>query len=529
MSYTALYRKFRPDCFEDVKGQEHIVTTLKNQIKADRIGHAYLFCGTRGTGKTTIAKIFAKAVNCEHPVDGSPCGECPTCKAIAAGASMNVIEIDAASNNGVDNIREIVDEVSYSPAEGKYKVYIIDEVHMLSIGAFNALLKTLEEPPSYVIFILATTEVHKIPITILSRCQRYDFRRITIDTIAARLQELMQAEQIQVEEKALRYVAKTADGSMRDALSLLDQCIAFHFGQELTYDKVLNVLGAVDTEVFSRLLRHVLNQDVTGCIALLEEIVMQGRELTQFVTDFTWYLRNLLLIKSSDDIEEVIDVSSDNLVRLKEEAQMIEADSVMRYIRIFSELSGQIKYAAQKRILIEIALIKLCRPDMEKDYESLLERVRTLEEKLENGVAVMPAGGYAGGDGYNTAADSGPVLKKERPPLPQAIPEDVQLVVGKWPNIVAQTAMPMKQYLKDAKLSLGGDNRLLLVVEDGLASDYFLKQEGHKELLEQILSETVGKEIEVTIQTVQGQEAFEQNYVDLTQVIHMDIIEEEEE
>ena len=216
MSYTALYRKFRPDSFNDVKGQEHIVTTLRNQIKAERIGHAYLFCGTRGTGKTTIAKIFAKAVNCEHPIDGSPCGECPTCKAIAAGASMNVIEIDAASNNGVDNIREIVEEVSYSPAAGKYKVYIIDEVHMLSIGAFNALLKTLEEPPSYVIFILATTEMHKIPITILSRCQRYDFRRITIDTIAARLRELMETEQIQVEGKALRYIAKTADGSMRE-------------------------------------------------------------------------------------------------------------------------------------------------------------------------------------------------------------------------------------------------------------------------------------------------------------------------
>lgn len=530
MSYTALYRKFRPDCFEDVKGQDHIVTTLKNQIKADRIGHAYLFCGTRGTGKTTIAKIFAKAVNCEHPADGSPCGECPSCKAIAAGASMNVIEIDAASNNGVDNIREIVDEVSYSPAEGKYKVYIIDEVHMLSIGAFNALLKTLEEPPSYVIFILATTEVHKIPITILSRCQRYDFRRITIDTITLRLQELMEAEQIQVEDKALRYVAKAADGSMRDALSLLDQCIAFHFGQELTYDKVLNVLGAVDTEVFSRLLRHVLERDVTGCIALLEEIVMQGRELTQFVTDFTWYLRNLLLIKSSDDIEDVIDVSSDNLIRLKEEAQMIEPDSIMRYIRIFSELSGQIKYAAQKRILIEIALIKLCRPGMEKDYESVLERVRAVEEKIENGMVAMPLGtaGYVGEDGYAAASDSGPVLKKERPPLPKAIPEDVQAVVEKWHNIVAQTSMPMKQYLKEAKPSLSGDGRFMLVVEDGLASDYFLKQEGHKELLEQILSETVGKEIDVTIQSVQGREAFTQNYVDLTQVIHMDIIEEEE-
>ena len=219
MSYTALYRKFRPQEFEEVRGQEHIVTTLKNQIKAGRIGHAYLFCGTRGTGKTSIAKIFAKAVNCEHPVEGSPCGQCRSCRNIAAGSSLNVIEIDAASNNGVDNIREIREEVAYSPAEGRYKVYIIDEVHMLSIGAFNALLKTLEEPPSYVIFILATTEAHKIPITILSRCQRYDFRRITIDTIAGRLEELMEKEQVETEPKALRYIAKAADGPMRDALS----------------------------------------------------------------------------------------------------------------------------------------------------------------------------------------------------------------------------------------------------------------------------------------------------------------------
>ncbi len=525
MSYTALYRKFRPDCFEDVKGQEHIVTTLRNQIKAERIGHAYLFCGTRGTGKTTVAKIFAKAVNCEHPVDGSPCGECASCRAIAAGASMNVIEIDAASNNGVDNIREIVDEVAYSPAEGKYKVYIIDEVHMLSIGAFNALLKTLEEPPSYVIFILATTEVHKIPITILSRCQRYDFRRITIDTIAARLRELMETEQIRVEEKALRYVAKTADGSMRDALSLLDQCIAFHFGQELTYDKVLDVLGAVDTEVFGRLLRYVLARDVSGCIGLLEEIVMQGRELGQFVTDFTWYLRNLLLLQSSDHVEDVIDVSSDNLVRLREEADMIETDAVMRYIRIFSELSGQIRYASQKRILIEIALVKLCRPDMEKDYESVVERVRAVEEKIENGVAVVSAGAGYAVPNEDSAAHA---AAKERPPLPKAIPEDVQAVVDRWQTIVGRASMPMKQYIRDAGLSLGRDNKLMLVVEDGLASDYFLRQEGHKELLEQLLSETAGREIEVTIQSVPDKDTFEKDYVDLSQMIRMDIEIEDE-
>ena len=243
MSYTALYRKWRPAGFADVKGQDHIVQTLKNQITGQRIGHAYLFCGTRGTGKTTIAKIFAKAVNCEHPVDGSPCGECESCRSIASGRSMNVVEIDAASNNGVENIREIREQVQYPPTEGRYRVYIIDEVHMLSTGAFNALLKTLEEPPAYVIFILATTEVHKIPITVLSRCQRYDFRRITIETIAARLRELADAEQIPVEERALTYLAKAADGSMRDALSLLDQCVAFHFGTLLTYDNVLEVLG----------------------------------------------------------------------------------------------------------------------------------------------------------------------------------------------------------------------------------------------------------------------------------------------
>ena len=374
MSYTALYRKYRPDQFEDVKGQEHIVTTLKNQIRAGRIGHAYLFCGTRGTGKTTVAKIFARAVNCENPVDGSPCGECPSCKAIAAGTSMNVIEIDAASNNGVENIRQIREEVSYSPAEGRYKVYIIDEVHMLSIGAFNALLKTLEEPPSYVIFILATTESHKIPITILSRCQKYDFRRISIDTIAGRLLDLMKQEQVEVEEKAIRYVAKAADGSMRDALSLLDQCIAFYLGQELTYDRVLDVLGAVDTEVFSRLLRAVLAGNVTEAIRVLEDLIIQGRELGQFVTDFVWYLRNLLLVKGSDQMEDVLDMSSENLALLKEEAQMTESDVIMRYIRVFSELSGQIRYAPQKRVLIEIALIKLCRPAMETTQDALTDR-----------------------------------------------------------------------------------------------------------------------------------------------------------
>lgn len=525
MSYTALYRKFRPDTFADVKGQDHIVTTLKNQLKANRIGHAYLFTGTRGTGKTTVAKIFAKMVNCENPGEDGPCGECRICKAIAAGASMNVIEIDAASNNGVDNIREIVEEVSYSPAEGKYKVYIIDEVHMLSIGAFNALLKTLEEPPSYVIFILATTEVHKLPITILSRCQRYDFKRISIETITARMRELVDMEGTPVEEKALRYIAKTADGSMRDALSLLDQCIAFHLGKELTYDKVLDVLGAVDTEVFSRLLRHVLDRNVLGCIELLEEIVMQGRELTQFVTDFTWYLRNLLLVQSSDHLEDVIDMSTDNLNRLKEEAAMVEMDRIIRYIRIFSELAGQIRYASQKRILVEISLIKLCKPEMERDQEAILDRLRQVEDKVENGVTVVMAEGSADSPAAPGAAQG--AQRRARPELPKAIPEDIRQIVAKWPSIVGNAENPLKMYLKTAKLSLGGDNRLMVVVEDGLVSDYFNQHPQNKEQLELLLSDFSGKEVEVNIQTVSGQREFEDNYVDLSQVIHMEIEEEE--
>ena len=536
MSYTALYRKFRPQEFEDVRGQEHIVATLKNQIKAERIGHAYLFCGTRGTGKTTIAKIFAKAVNCEHPEGGSPCGICKSCRAIAAGSSMNVIEIDAASNNGVDNIREIREEVAYSPAEGKYKVYIIDEVHMLSIGAFNALLKTLEEPPSYVIFILATTEAHKIPITILSRCQRYDFRRISIDVIAGRLEELLGKEQVEAEPKAVRYIAKAADGSMRDALSLLDQCIAFYLGESLTYDHVLEVLGAVDVEVFSGMFRKILAKDVIGAIALLEELLVQGREPGQFVVDFTWYLRNLLLLQSSDNMEDVLDISSENLALLKEEAQMADGGQLMRYIRIFSELSNQIRYAAQKRVLIEIALIKLCKPEMEQDYGSLAQRIAQLEQKLEQGAFVQGAMPQESAD---AGAAKKPPMQQEggeteaAQKLPKAIPEDVRRAVENWRPIIEGLSGGLKSYLKTARLSLAGENQLLVVLDDEVA-EAFVSTEAHMQELKEMISQRIGKEIEVKIQRNETGQPFEESYVDLgkiiSQAVNMEItIEDEEE
>ena len=498
MGYTALYRKFRPQEFEDVKGQEHIVTTLKNQIKADRIGHAYLFCGTRGTGKTTIAKILARAVNCEHPVDGSPCNTCKTCRAINEGTSMNVIEIDAASNNGVDNIREIREEVAYRPTTGKYKVYIIDEVHMLSTGAFNALLKTLEEPPSYVIFILATTEAHKIPITILSRCQRYDFRRITADTIAARLQELMDKEGNDVEEKAIRYIAKAADGSMRDALSLLDQCIAFYLGEKLTYEKVLENLGAVDTQVFSRMLRQILQQDTAGTIKTLDEIIIQGRELGQFVTDFIWYLRNLLLISTSEHPEEAVDASAENLERMKEESSMVDAETLMRYIRIFSELSNQIKYASQKRVLVEIALIKLCQPVMEMNLDSLYDRVRVLEEKLKNGVTVqsLPTENYVRTRAENPEEQ---ILKEETVKPEKAAPEDLQYVKKNWNTIIRDTKGLLQQMLLDSIPKYDGNTGepILYVEFQNFLAQTCIDNPDNLEMLKNAVRKKIGVEVEI--------------------------------
>ena len=526
MSYTALYRKFRPQEFEDVKGQDHIVTTLKNQIKADRIGHAYLFCGTRGTGKTTVAKIFAKAVNCENPVDGSPCGECAICKAIADGSSMNVIEIDAASNNGVDNIRQIREEVTYRPTEGKFKVYIIDEVHMLSAGAFNALLKTLEEPPSYVIFILATTEAHKIPITILSRCQRYDFHRISIDTIAGRLMDLMEEEKVDVEERAIRYVAKAGDGSMRDALSLLDQCIAFHLGETLTYENVLEVLGAVDTEIFSRLLRQIINKDITGAIGTLDALVDEGREMGQMVNDFTWYLRNLLLMQSSDDMEEVLDMSKENIAALKEEAQLVKPEVLMRYIRIFSELGNQVKYATQKRILIEIAIIKLCKPQMEKDYESVIDRIASIEAKIANGIPIAAASGGAGvlNGAVGSGAQTAPAAK---PQLPKAIPEDIQQVIKNWKSILSEIGAITKTYLAKAVPSLGSNGELLLVLDDENAFAYLSEnRSGCIDSLKEVIAKRVGKEIEVVVRKNENGLSAKESVPDLRDLIQFDIEEE---
>ena len=560
MSYTALYRKWRPVSFEDVKGQDPIVQTLKNQITSERIGHAYLFCGTRGTGKTSIAKIFARAVNCEHPVDGSPCNECPTCRSIQSGSSMNVVEIDAASNNGVENIRDIREQVQYPPTEGRYRVYIIDEVHMLSIGAFNALLKTLEEPPSYVIFILATTEVHKIPITILSRCQRYDFKRISLETIADRLRELTQAEQIQVEDKALLYVAKAADGSLRDALSLLDQCVAFHYGRVLTYDNALEVLGAVDSSVFSQMFGAIVEGRTRDCICSLEEIVIQGRELGQFVTDFIWYMRNLLLIRSADDAEGLVDMSEENLKQLRSDAGKADGTTLMRYIRIFSELSNQLRYASQKRVLVEVALIKLTRPSMEPNLDAILQRLGDLEAQMEDleagrmaipvtaayqAAGSPPAGqvpqagagpGQDGGTAPQTAAPYAPGLQAEpgvmpeKVALPRAQLEDLKLVRNEWAKIVRSMGGGARSYLGDTVVEPGGEGCLTIVFMDPMNYDMGKRPTVIGEL-ERYVEANFSRSIYFKTRLAGRGERLNTIYVtqeELEEKIHMDITYEDE-
>ena len=537
MSYTALYRKWRPTSFEEVRGQDHIVKTLKNQINSGRIGHAYLFCGTRGTGKTSIAKIFARAVNCEHPVDGSPCGECSMCRQIAEGASLNVVEIDAASNNGVENIRDIREQVQYPPTDGRYRVYIIDEVHMLSIGAFNALLKTLEEPPSYVIFILATTEVHKIPITILSRCQRYDFKRISIDTIAGRLAELTQAEQIDVDDRALRYVARAADGSMRDALSLLDQCVAFHFGEKLTYDNVLEVLGAVDNRVFSKLFQAVLASDTKACIREIEEMITQGRDLSQLVNDFVWYMRNLLIAKTTDEPGDMLDRSEENLAVLKEEAAGVDTETLMRYIRIFSELSGQLRYASQKRILVEIAFIKLTTPSMEQNLDSILQRITLLEQKmqempdnLQKLASLAPAAGQAASS--KTAVVETPPEPKTVS-LPPAQYEDLMLMRKEWGRIasLSQLVGSIRLSLPKTSVEPAGEGCLCIVCTDENTFG-IINREPELKNLQEVVQEKYKKTLQFKVRLESSAVPQRTVYVsdeDLKNAIHTDVIVEEDD
>lgn len=382
--HKALYRVYRPKNFSDVVGQEHIVRTLKNQIESNNVGHAYLFCGTRGTGKTSTAKIFSRAVNCTNLHNDEPCNECENCREILEDKTMDVVEIDAASNNSVDDIRELRENVKYSPAKAKYKVYIIDEVHMLSQGAFNALLKTLEEPPSYVIFILATTEPHKIPATILSRCQRFDFKRVTVKDISSRMRYICEKEGIEADEKALNLIARNSQGALRDALSILDQCISFE-GNKISYNDVIELLGSVNIEQLFDLAESIIKEDTRKSLQILNDFIIWGKDVRNLVNDLIDHFRNLMVCKISNDLDEIISLPEETIDLLKQQAETIDTNNLIRILNILSEAQDGMKISSNPRVLMEVTMMKIAQPMFDESKEALIKRIENLEQKIESG------------------------------------------------------------------------------------------------------------------------------------------------
>lgn len=418
MGYTALYREWRPKSFDDVVGQEHITTTLKNQILNDRIAHAYLFCGTRGTGKTSTAKVFAKALNCLNLQDGEPCNECEMCKKINEGLSMDVTELDAASNNGVDKIRDIIDDVQYPPQESRYKVYIMDEVHMLSQGAVNAFLKTLEEPPKNVVFILATTDPQKLPITILSRCQRFDFKRISLSDITKLERKIVDSKGVFADDNSLKLIARVADGAMRDSLSILDQAISMGDGK-VTYDSIVSMLGLVTDKYLFELTDAVIDRSVEKSMNVIEEIVHEGKDIYTFIKDMIGHYRNLLMLKVTSNPEEVLDMSNDNIENLRQQSQRMRSEEVMRGIRVLQEAEESAKLSKQSRIYLELAIIKMCKIEYDTSKEVLLARINKLENVIRSGnIKVNPAAqGEQAEEKQNSAAKKSEVstnVKKQQ-------------------------------------------------------------------------------------------------------------------
>ena len=480
--YQALYRKWRPMTFDDVVGQNHITETLKHELASEKIGHAYLFCGTRGTGKTTTAKIFSRAVNCENPKDGEPCNVCDTCKGIIDGRIMDVYEMDAASNNGVDAIRNLREEVIYTPAGCKYKVYIIDEVHMLTIQAFNALLKTLEEPPEHALFILATTEPQKIPQTILSRCQRYDFKRIGVDDIAGRLKKVAAAEGINATEDALELIAEIGDGSMRDALSVLDRCSAF--GEELRRENVSEIVGIVDERVLFDITEDVISNNVSGAIAKLDGLLNMGKDVLTFFEDYIEHLRSVLLCNECEKPEKVLEKSPEAIEKYKSQAEKLTATQLIYGITVLNEYHGRAKSMAIPRIAAEVALIKFCKPKYSSEVDALNARIEKLEQLVGRGAAAVqlpeikseavhhdknPDAPPWNVQSENKYIDSS--QKKEEPKSATST-EINNMAWDMWPEAleaIKQSSKRLYMYLYKAEVTLNGDT---VDIEVGLKSAY---------------------------------------------------------
>ncbi len=502
MAYTALYRKWRPQVFEDVVGQNHITQTVKNQIHSQRIGHAYLFCGTRGTGKTSTAKIFSRAVNCMNNQEGNPCNVCDICKGIMNGSIMDVVEIDAASNNGVDNIREIRDEVAYSPAKGKYKVYIIDEVHMLSTGAFNALLKTLEEPPSHVLFVLATTEPHKIPATILSRCQRFDFKRISTDDMIGRIKKIITDDGIRIDDRALRLVAGASDGSLRDALSILDQCMAFT-GELIQYEDVASILGVVDHTFLFQMSQGIIEDNANKLMELIEQLIMEGRDVHHFIDDFIRHFRNLLMCKTLDKPENVLDMAPEGIARLKEHGTHFSQEKMIYCINVLSEAQATAKWAANPRIILEMALLKLSKARLDTSPEALMDRIAELEHKLMTGTIAIktepiPANREpAKKQTPSVSPQKASVKKKVVPPNS----EEVNKVIHLWPEIIAEVKKSGKLalfgYLTDTRVEPANEGIGIIFKNAFATNRMMVAKSDNTQLLEEIIAKLSGASVKI--------------------------------
>ena len=465
--YQVLYRKYRPKVFSDVYGQDHVTSTLKNEIKNGRVSHAYLFTGSRGTGKTTCAKILAKAVNCEHNVDGEPCNECEVCKALDNGSIYDVVEIDAASNNGVDNIRELRDETNYAPSRGKYRVYIIDEVHMLSTGAFNALLKTLEEPPAHVIFILATTEVHKLPATILSRCQRFDFKRIQPETMAVRLKEVAGLEGLNLDDDAAVLIARIADGALRDGLSILDQCAGR--SKEIDSDLVSEVAGLAGREAMYKLSDCIANSDSNTAMSIISDLYQNSFDMERLCVEMINHFRNFLVAKTVRKSRELIICTDDEYNIILEASKEFTVESIVFALDLFQNTLVTIKGGASARIEVEMAFIKLCEPKMDESIASLLDRVSKLENAIKSGVKVLPTQTAvpAPKEEYVPKEEPKPQPKAEPTPVPMPEPEPTpveeeppvqeQQPVVETPPVEHKTAPPVANPNETVEFTQWGD------------------------------------------------------------------------
>ena len=471
--HKALYRAYRPQTFKDVVGQEHIIKTLKNQIENGNVGHAYLFCGTRGTGKTSTAKIFARAVNCIDSVNEEPCNECEVCKDILNDNIMDVIEIDAASNNSVDDVREIRENVKYTPAKCKYKVYIIDEVHMLSQGAFNALLKTLEEPPSYVIFILATTEPHKIPATILSRCQRFDFKRVTVQDMSSRMKEICEDVNIDVDERALNLIARNSQGALRDALSILDQCMSFS-DDKIEYKDVVDLLGTVNIEQLFEMAEYVIKEDTKKCLEILNEFVIWGKDIKNLIDDLIDHFRNLMICKVSTELDEIISLPEETIEQLKAQSSLIETNDIIRILNILSETQDNIKSSSNPRVLAEVSIMKLSQPMFDESKEALIKRLANLEAIIKSGnIKITTDNTTSTVESQVTTGVENKQPEVEEVYYEEVKSEDVKLVEKSWENILMNIKkdknMPVYAILREAKDFNVYANDLYIIFDDNFA------------------------------------------------------------